>query len=150
MAWTLAQLQECFAFQHRCLTGEKEYNWLFAQYDKNTPVLSTATTPTPDAHTTALSVQGYKPVAQVSKQWTAASPDGIPEKVLKVCSNQRTSVFTFIFNLAKANILFCLKSPTIIQVLKKPAVDSLNDFKAVTLMNNVVFWSVWQTANEAN
>lgn len=54
--------QSYHVFQHRCLTGGKEYNRLFAQFDKNTPVLSTATTPTPDAHTMGLSVQGYKAI----------------------------------------------------------------------------------------
>lgn len=52
--------QSYHVFQHRCLTGEKEYNRFFAQFDKNTPVLSTATIPTLYAHTMGLSVQGYK------------------------------------------------------------------------------------------
>lgn len=56
-------------------------------------------------------------------------------KVLKACADQLTGVFTTIFNLSLSLAIVppCLKTSTIIPILKKSAADSPNDYRPVAL-----------------
>ena len=65
----------------------------------------------------------------------APGPDGVPGKVLRACAHQLSGVFCRIFNLslAQAVIPTCLKSATIIPILKKSPASSLSDYRPVAL-----------------
>lgn len=65
----------------------------------------------------------------------AASPDGVPGKVLRACTHQLTLIITIPFNLSldQATIPSCLKSATIIPVPMKSPITSLNDYRPVAL-----------------
>ncbi|GFS19491.1 Non-LTR (Long terminal repeat) retrotransposon and domain-containing protein [Elysia marginata] len=58
----------------------------------------------------------------------AAEPDNIEPRLLKTCSNQLASIFTFIFNwsLATSTIPLCITQSTIVPVPKKPSPETLN------------------------
>ncbi len=65
----------------------------------------------------------------------ATGPDGVPGKVLQICADQLVGVFTRIFNisLSLAIVPPCLKSATIIPVLKKQDSTDLNNYRPVAL-----------------
>lgn len=65
----------------------------------------------------------------------AAGPDGIHGWVLRVCADQLAWVFTMIINqsLSQSTIPFCLKSSTIVPLLKKNINSSPNNYHSVTL-----------------
>ncbi|KAK3556334.1 hypothetical protein QTP70_007104 [Hemibagrus guttatus] len=65
----------------------------------------------------------------------AAGPDNIPDRVLRECAEQLAEVFTDIFNisLSSAIVPTCLKTITIIPMLKKSPVSRLNDYRPVAL-----------------
>ncbi|KAI5617232.1 gastrula zinc finger protein XlCGF28.1-like [Silurus asotus] len=65
----------------------------------------------------------------------SAGPDNIPSRVLRECAEQIADVFTDIFNISlnSATVPSCLKTTTIIPVLKKSSVSCLNDYRPVAL-----------------
>ncbi|KAK3518582.1 hypothetical protein QTP70_004083 [Hemibagrus guttatus] len=70
----------------------------------------------------------------------AAGPDNIPGRVLRECAEQLADVFTDIFNIFLSMLKMlptivpmCLKTTTIIPVLKKSPVSCLNDYRPVAL-----------------
>ncbi|KAL0161079.1 hypothetical protein M9458_044804, partial [Cirrhinus mrigala] len=70
----------------------------------------------------------------------AAGPDNIPGHVLRECAAQLTDVLTDIFNasLSQAAVPTCLKSTSIIPVLKKSPVSCLNDYHPIALIPNMI------------
>ncbi|GFR99509.1 Non-LTR (Long terminal repeat) retrotransposon and domain-containing protein [Elysia marginata] len=72
----------------------------------------------------------------------AAGPDNIKPRLLKTCSNQLASVFTFIFNwsLTTSTIPLCFKLSTIVPVPKKPSPETLNDYRPKFCKPNVSFF----------
>lgn len=72
----------------------------------------------------------------------AAGPDNIPGWVLKDCAEQLKDVFADLFNtsLRHAVVPTCLKSATIILVLKTSNRARLNDFYPVALTPIVTKW----------
>ena len=69
----------------------------------------------------------------------AAGPDGIPGAVIKACADQLAGILTKIFNLslAHATVPKCLKATIIVPIPKKPAIDSLNDYRPIALTSVV-------------
>lgn len=65
----------------------------------------------------------------------AAGPDGIHGRVLRECADQLAWVFTMTINqsLSQATVPFCLKSTTIVLLLKKNINSSPNNYRLVTL-----------------
>ncbi|KAK3507184.1 hypothetical protein QTP70_009525 [Hemibagrus guttatus] len=65
----------------------------------------------------------------------SAGPDNIPGRVLRECAEQLVDVFTDIFNisLSSAIVPTCLKTTTIVPVLKKSTVSCLNDYHPFAL-----------------
>ncbi|KAK3537916.1 hypothetical protein QTP70_024569, partial [Hemibagrus guttatus] len=65
----------------------------------------------------------------------AAGPDNIPGRVLRECAEQLVDVFTDIYNisLSSAIVPMCLKTTTLIPMLKKSPVSCLNDYCPVAL-----------------
>ncbi len=57
------------------------------------------------------------------------------ERILRGCAYELAAVFKNIFNmsLSQAIVPPCFKSPTIIPVPKKPAADSLNDYRPIPI-----------------
>ena len=70
----------------------------------------------------------------------AASPDGIPSRVLRACADQLAGVFTDIFNqsLSQYAVPKCFKRATIVYVPKKAKVTKLNDYRPVALNSFVM------------
>ncbi len=116
----------------------EELNCFFARFDKKSPLQHTSL---PVTGTQSLTLQEYE-VRQVFRSVNprkAAGPDGVLGKVLKACAYELAAVFTDIFNqsLSQAIVPACLKSAIIIPVPKKPAVDSLNDYRPIALTSVV-------------
>ena len=65
----------------------------------------------------------------------AAGPDEVPDRVLRDCAHQLSSVMEDIFNISlpQATIPTCLKTSTIVPVPKASAVSCLNDYHKVAL-----------------
>ncbi|KAL0199362.1 hypothetical protein M9458_007902, partial [Cirrhinus mrigala] len=65
----------------------------------------------------------------------AVGPDNIPGHVLRDCAAQLMDVLTDIFNtsLSQTVVPTCLKSTSIIPVLKKSPVSCLNDYRPIAL-----------------
>ncbi|KAK3507850.1 hypothetical protein QTP70_001423 [Hemibagrus guttatus] len=65
----------------------------------------------------------------------SAGPDNIPGRVLTECAEQLADVFSDIFNisLSSAIVPMCLKTMTIVPVLKMSTVFCLNDYRPVAL-----------------
>ncbi|KAF7643918.1 hypothetical protein LDENG_00231230 [Lucifuga dentata] len=70
----------------------------------------------------------------------AAGPNGIPGRALRDCADQLAEVFSKIFNLSLSTCTVpkCLKSATIVPIPKKPSINSLNDYRPVTLTHAVM------------
>ena len=74
-------------------------------------------------------------VADVSKTFKrvnprkAASPDGIPSRVLRACADQLAGVFTDVFNqsLSQSTVPTCFKMATIVPVPNKAKVTELGN-----------------------
>ncbi|XP_013883397.1 uncharacterized protein LOC106531979 [Austrofundulus limnaeus] len=65
----------------------------------------------------------------------AASPDGIPGRILKSCANQLAAPFTDIYNasLAQSTVPACFKATTVIPIPKKTTISCLNDYRPIAL-----------------
>ena len=63
----------------------------------------------------------------------AASPDGIPNRVLRACADELAGVFTDIFNqsLSQSAVPTCFKRATVVPVTKKAKVTELNDYHSL-------------------
>ncbi|XP_037546915.1 janus kinase and microtubule-interacting protein 3-like [Nematolebias whitei] len=117
----------------------EELNCFFARFDapqqhSSDPALPPhlpgyCTTPfTVREHNVRCSLQSVNPRK-------ATGPDGVLGRVLKACALQLAPTFTRIFNLSLAQPVIppCLKSATIIPLLKTPTITSLNDYRPVAL-----------------
>lgn len=93
----------------------------------------TVKTPPPAYNSHILTVQEHdvRCVLRSVNPRKAAGPDGVTGRVLKLCSDQLSEVFTKIFN--KSSIPSYLKSATIIPLPKKTVISSLNDYRPVAL-----------------
>ena len=113
----------------------EELNHFFARFEVNRPTTIALTPPTPSSHTLTLQEHEVRCVLKSVSTRKAAGPDGVSGKVLNSCANQLAGVFTKIFNLSLtlATIPPCLKSAIIIPVPKKPAINSLNDYRPIAL-----------------
>src|SRR4029434_1441481 len=113
----------------------EELNNFFARFEVNRPTTIALTPPTPSRHTLTLQEHEVRCVLKSVSTRKAAGPDGVSGKVLNSCANQLAGVFTKIFNLSLtlATIPPCLKSAIIIPVPKKPAINSLNDYRPIAL-----------------
>ncbi|KAK3532134.1 hypothetical protein QTP86_008576 [Hemibagrus guttatus] len=60
----------------------------------------------------------------------SAGPDNIPGRVLRECAEQLADVFTEIFDISPSSTVVptCLRTTTIVPVLKKSSVSCLNDY----------------------
>lgn len=84
----------------------------------------------------------------------AADPDGISRRVQKDYADQLGGIFTRIFNrsLYLSVIPPCLKSSTIVPLLKRPSIASLNNYRPVALTpvvsskGTMLGSSLWTTA----
>ncbi|KAK3525963.1 hypothetical protein QTP70_011684 [Hemibagrus guttatus] len=67
--------------------------------------------------------------------WMSAGPDNIPDRVFREWAEQLADVFTDIFNisLSSAVVPTCLKTTTIVPMLKKSTVSCFNDYRPVSL-----------------
>uniref|UniRef100_A0A3P9MQB6 Reverse transcriptase domain-containing protein n=1 Tax=Oryzias latipes TaxID=8090 RepID=A0A3P9MQB6_ORYLA len=114
----------------------RELNHFFARFDTQRPPADTPQSSPPHTNSTlVLQEQEVRRVLKSANPRKATGPDGVPGKVLSACADQLADVFTSIFNqsLQQCSIPACLKTSTIIPVLKKPAADSLNDYRPVAL-----------------
>ena len=70
----------------------------------------------------------------------AASPDCIPNRVLRACRDQLAGVFTDIFNLSlsQSAVPICFKMATIVPVTKKAKVAELNNYHLVALTSVIM------------
>ncbi|KAL6479062.1 hypothetical protein MHYP_G00124950 [Metynnis hypsauchen] len=113
----------------------EELNCFFARYEVK--AVETDTKPPPVSHNHILTVQEHevRHVLRAVNPRKAAGPDGVIGKVLKVCADQLSVVFTKIFNLSlsKSIIPPCLKSASIIPLPKKTSTSDLSDYRPVTL-----------------
>lgn len=115
----------------------EELNSFFARFEtQQHTACKSQPTPTP-APSPPLPVAEHdvRQVLRAVNSRKATGPDGVPGKVLKTCADQLSRVFINIFNLSlsQAAVPACLKSSTIIPVPKKPAIDSLKDYRPVAL-----------------
>lgn len=118
----------------------EELNCFFARFETSQQQHSSAPAlppSLPGSCTTSLSVREHdvRRMLLAVNPKKAVGPDGVPGKVLRACAHQLAHIFTRIFNLslAQAVIPSCLKSATIIPVLKKSPITSLNDYRPVAL-----------------
>lgn len=113
----------------------EELNHFFARFEVKRPNANTLTPLASRIHTLTLQEHEVRCVLRAVNPRKANGPDGVPRKVLKACADQLCGVFMKIFNLSLslATIPPCLKSATIIQVPKKSATISLNDYRPVAL-----------------
>ena len=70
----------------------------------------------------------------------ATWPEGIPECILKACTDQLASVFTDIFNLSLSQTVIptCFKLATLVPVPKSSKVTCLNDYHPVALRSVIM------------
>ena len=70
----------------------------------------------------------------------AASPDGIPSRVVKMCASQTSGIVTDILNESLRHCIIpkCFKQTTIIPVLTKSSVSCLNDYRPLALTSVIM------------
>ncbi|KAK3529640.1 hypothetical protein QTP70_032517, partial [Hemibagrus guttatus] len=107
------------------------YTWFEAQNN----VVARKTIPPPNDKMLCLSTADVKRTLCRVNPRKSAGPDNIPGRVLRECAEQLADVFTDIFNisLSSAVVPTCLKTTTIIPVLKKSKVSCLNDYRPFAL-----------------
>ncbi len=113
----------------------EQLNCFFARFEANMPVLSSSPPPDSGSHVLTLQKHDVRRVLKAINPRKATGPDGVPGKVLQTCADQLAGVFTRIFNisLSLATVPHCLKSATIIPVLKKQDSTDLNNYRPVAL-----------------
>ncbi|XP_028311351.1 uncharacterized protein LOC114468574 [Gouania willdenowi] len=124
----------------RSSTLTEELNSFFARFETTTTHLQSL--PPPGSSTPPLSLQEHevrKNLRAVNPR-KAAGPDGIPGAVIKACADQLTGILTTLFNLSltHATVPTCLKASTIVPIPKKPAIDSLNDYRPIALTSVIM------------
>ena len=118
-------------------TLAEELNSFFARFETTTtnlqspPPLGSSSPPL----SFSLQVQEVRKNLRAVNPKKAAGPDGIPGAVIKACADQLAGILTKLFNLSLtyAIVPTCLKASTIVPILKKPAVNSLNDYRPIAL-----------------
>ena len=113
----------------------EELNSFFACFETTTTHLQSL--PPPGSSTPPLSLQEHevrKNLRAVNPRKTAG-PGDIPGAVIKACADQLAEILTRLFNLSltHATVPTCLKASTIVPIPKKPAIDSLNDYRPIAL-----------------
>ncbi|KAK3541003.1 hypothetical protein QTP86_009520 [Hemibagrus guttatus] len=110
-------------------------NDFYAWFEAQNNVAARKTIPPPNDQMLCLSTADMKRTLCRVNPWKSAGPDNIPGRVLRDCAEQLADVFTHIFNISlSSNIVpTCLKTMTIIPVLKKSTVSCLNDYRPVAL-----------------
>jgi hypothetical protein len=92
------------------------------------------TRPTPTDCCFSFSVADVKNTLKRVNPRKSASPDCIPSRVLRACTDQLAGMFTDIFNLSLSQTVpTCFKMSTIVPVPKKAKVTNLNDYCLVAL-----------------
>ncbi|KAK3569607.1 hypothetical protein QTP86_002602 [Hemibagrus guttatus] len=110
-------------------------NDFYAQFEAQNNVEVRKTIPPPNDQVLCLSLADVRRTLCRVNPWKSAGTDNIPGRVLRECAEQLADVFTDIFNisLTSAVVPTCLKTMTIIPVLKKSTVSCLNDYRPVAL-----------------
>ena len=82
-----------------------------------------------------ISVEDTKTVFSKLSSGKAPGPDGLKPKTLKVCAEELSYIFTYIFNLSifSTSIPVCWKTSSVIPIPKKNKVSSMNDLRPVAL-----------------
>ena len=80
-----------------------------------------------------------KPFKRVNPR-KAASPDGIPSRVLRSCTDQLAGVCTDLFtlSLSQSAVPTCFKIVTIVPVPKKAKATELNDYRLAALTSVIM------------
>lgn len=113
-------------------------NQFFARFDHSNNIYSRATSQFGDANgDTPIQLHPNQVRSALCRIKTrkAPGPDGVTGRILKVCADQLSGVFTTIFNLSlqQSAVPSSFKSATIIPVAKKNPVRCLNDYRPVAL-----------------
>ncbi len=117
----------------------KELNHFYARFETAQANSTTPPTPIVPADADLLLTVTVEEVRRIFKSVNvrkAEGPDGIPGKVIRDCAYQLADVFTDIFNmsLSTATVPTCLKTATIIPVLKQVNITTLSDYRPVALI----------------
>ncbi|KAK3508958.1 hypothetical protein QTP70_015369, partial [Hemibagrus guttatus] len=107
----------------------------YTQFEAQNDVTARKTIPPPEDKVLCLTTADVrKSLCRVNPR-KAAGPDKIPGRVLRECAEQLADVCIDIFNisLSSAVVPTCLKTTTIIPLLKKSPVSCLNDYLPVAL-----------------
>ncbi|KAI5629143.1 gastrula zinc finger protein XlCGF28.1-like [Silurus asotus] len=110
-------------------------NDFYARFEVQNNVVARKTIPPPSDQVLCLNTAEVRKTLCRINPRKSAGPYNIPGKVHRECAEQLADVFTDIFNisLSSATVPMCLKTTTIIPVLKKSSVSCLNDYYPVAL-----------------
>ncbi|KAK3506928.1 hypothetical protein QTP70_031211 [Hemibagrus guttatus] len=110
-------------------------NDFYARIEAQNNVAARKTIPPPNDQVLCLSTADVRRTLCRVNPWKSAGPDNILGRVLRECAEQLVDVFTDIFNisLSSAVVPTCLKTMTIVPVLKKSTVSCFNDYRPIAL-----------------
>ncbi|KAK3530964.1 hypothetical protein QTP70_007265 [Hemibagrus guttatus] len=114
-------------------------NDFYAQFEAQNNVAARKAIPPPNDQVLCLSMADVKRTLCRVNPRKSAGPDNIPGRVLRECAEQLADVFNDIFNisLSSAIVPTCLKTTTIVPVLKKSS--CLNDYSFNTIIPRHLF-----------
>ncbi|KAK3514687.1 hypothetical protein QTP70_027770 [Hemibagrus guttatus] len=110
-------------------------NDFYTRFEAQNNVAARKTIPPPNDQVLCLSTTDVKRTLCRVNPRKAAELDNIPGRMLRECAEQLVDVFTDIFNISLRSTIVptCLKTTTIIPMLKKSPVSCLNDYHSVAL-----------------
>ncbi|KAK3556404.1 hypothetical protein QTP70_007976 [Hemibagrus guttatus] len=110
-------------------------NDFYAWFEAQNNIAARKTIPPPNNQVLCFSTADVRRTLYRVNPRKSAGPDNIPGRVLRECAEQLADVFTNVFNisLSSAIVPTCLKTTTIVPVLKKSTVSCQNDYRPVAL-----------------
>ncbi|KAK3540665.1 hypothetical protein QTP70_034523 [Hemibagrus guttatus] len=110
-------------------------NSFYARFEAQNDVTASKTIPPLEDQVLCLTMADMRKTLCGVNPRKAAGPDNIPGRVLRECAEQLADGFTDVFNMSQSSAIVptCLKTTTIIPVLKKSPVSCLNDYHPVAL-----------------
>jgi hypothetical protein len=114
-------------------------NAFFARFEASNTEQFMITPAVPDDCVITLSVANVSMTFKQVNIHKTAGPDGLPECILRACTDQLASVFTDIFNLSltQSVIPTCFKQTTIVPMTKNAMVTCLNDYCPIIALTSV-------------
>jgi len=118
----------------------EELNSFFARFETTTTRLQSLPPLGPSTPPLSLQEHEVRKNLRAVNPRKAVGPDSIPGAVIKACADQLAGILTRLFkhSLTLATVPTCLKATFIVPIPKKPAIDSMSNYRPIALTSLII------------